>query len=149
MVGDVAVRHAPLAGGSIAGAQVAEMIDELPMLAALGPFTEKGIEIHDAQRTAREGKRPDRRACGGSARDGRATWKNFPTACAWPAALPDKLRGAKIEPHGDHRIAMALAIAALGAKGETVIRDADCVGVSFPEFFATLERLRGAEVSRG
>ena len=40
-------------------------------------------------------------------------------------------------------------VAALGAKGETVIRDADCVGVSFPEFFATLERLRGAEVSSG
>ena len=40
---------APLAGGNVSGAQVAEMIDELPMLAALGPFTEKGIEIHDAK----------------------------------------------------------------------------------------------------
>ena len=49
LVGDVSVRHAPLEGGKISGAQVAEMIDELPMLAALGPFTEKGIEIHDAQ----------------------------------------------------------------------------------------------------
>ena len=41
LVGDVAVRHAPLEGGNISGPQVAEMIDELPMLAALGPFTEK------------------------------------------------------------------------------------------------------------
>ena len=49
LIGDVSVRHAPLAGGSISGAQVAELIDELPMLAALGPFTENGIEIHDAQ----------------------------------------------------------------------------------------------------
>src|SRR5271163_611578 len=49
LIGDVSVRRAPLIGGSISGAQVAEMIDELPMLAALGPFTEKGIEIHDAQ----------------------------------------------------------------------------------------------------
>ena len=49
LIGDVSVRHAPLVGGSISGPQVAEMIDELPMLAALGPFTEKGIEIHDAQ----------------------------------------------------------------------------------------------------
>ena len=49
LVGDLAVRHAPLAGGTVSGSQVAEMIDELPMLAALGPFTEKGIEIHDAQ----------------------------------------------------------------------------------------------------
>ncbi|MGA8985538.1 MAG: 3-phosphoshikimate 1-carboxyvinyltransferase, partial [Candidatus Acidiferrales bacterium] len=49
LIGDVSVRHAALAGGNISGAQVAEMIDELPMIAALGPFTEKGIEIHDAQ----------------------------------------------------------------------------------------------------
>ena len=48
LIGDVAVHHAPLVGGSISGAQVAELIDELPMLAALGPFTENGIEIRDA-----------------------------------------------------------------------------------------------------
>ena len=56
-----------------------------------------------------------------------------------------KLRGAKVDPAGDHRIAMALAIAALGAEGDTVIRNADCVAVSYPEFFTTLERLRGEE----
>ena len=56
-----------------------------------------------------------------------------------------KMRGARIDPRGDHRIAMALAVAALGAEGETVIRDADCVAVSFPEFFPILERLRGAK----
>ena len=55
-----------------------------------------------------------------------------------------KLRGAKVDPHGDHRIAMALAVAALGADGDTVIHDAGCVAVSFPDFFATLDRLRGA-----
>ena len=49
LVGDVSVRYAPIEGGTISGSQVAEMIDELPMLAALGPYTEKGIEIHDAQ----------------------------------------------------------------------------------------------------
>jgi 3-phosphoshikimate 1-carboxyvinyltransferase len=48
-----------------------------------------------------------------------------------------------VDPRGDHRIAMALAVAALGADGDTTIRDADCVAVSFPDFFATLERLRG------
>jgi 3-phosphoshikimate 1-carboxyvinyltransferase len=48
LVGDLSVRYSQLSGGSIAGAQVAEMIDELPMLAALGAYTEKGIEIHDA-----------------------------------------------------------------------------------------------------
>jgi 3-phosphoshikimate 1-carboxyvinyltransferase len=40
---------------------------------------------------------------------------------------------------------MALSVAALGAEGDTTIRDADCVGVSFPEFFATIDRLRGAQ----
>ena len=42
---------------------------------------------------------------------------------------------------------MALSVAALGAEGDTAIRDAECVGVSFPEFFATLDRLRGGEAS--
>jgi 3-phosphoshikimate 1-carboxyvinyltransferase len=65
--------------------------------------------------------------------------------------LPDGLRiagrsagplhGAEIEPHGDHRMAMAFAVAALGAEGETVIRDSECAAVSYPEFFLTLERL--------
>jgi 3-phosphoshikimate 1-carboxyvinyltransferase len=55
------------------------------------------------------------------------------------------LRGGKVDPQGDHRIAMALAVAALGAEGNTVIRDSECVGVSFPEFFRTLEKLRDAE----
>ena len=52
-----------------------------------------------------------------------------------------KLRGAEIEPHGDHRIAMAFAVAALGARGDSVIRDSDCAAVSYPEFFSTLDRL--------
>jgi 3-phosphoshikimate 1-carboxyvinyltransferase len=60
-------------------------------------------------------------------------------------AATSKLRGAKVDPQGDHRIAMALAVAALGAEGDTVIRDSECVGVSFPDFFKTLERLRGGE----
>jgi 3-phosphoshikimate 1-carboxyvinyltransferase len=51
------------------------------------------------------------------------------------------LHGAEIDPHGDHRIAMAFAVAALGAHGETRIRDAECVAVSYPDFFSVLERL--------
>ena len=52
-----------------------------------------------------------------------------------------RLHGAEIDPHGDHRMAMAFAVAALGAEGETIIRDAECAAVSYPEFFSTLERL--------
>jgi len=142
LVGDLSVRHAELAGGEISGAQVAEMIDELPMLAALGPFTEKGIEIHDAKEL--RVKESDRIAtlAEGLRRMG-ASVEEFPDGMRVAGRSAGKLKGATIEPHGDHRIAMALAVAALGAEGETTIRDAECAGVSFPEFFEVLDRLRG------
>jgi 3-phosphoshikimate 1-carboxyvinyltransferase len=54
---------------------------------------------------------------------------------------PAALRGATVESHGDHRIAMALAVAALVASGPTTIEDADCVAVSYPNFFAQLQEL--------
>ena len=141
LVGDVAVRHAPLAGGTISGAQVAEMIDELPMLAALGPFTEKGIEIHDAQEL--RVKESDRiAALAEGLREMGARVEEFPDGMRVEGRAAGKLRGAKVDPQGDHRIAMALSVAALGAEGDTVIRDADCVGVSFPEFFTIVKTPR-------
>lgn len=141
LVGDVSVHHAPLAGGSISGAQVAEMIDELPMLAALGPFTEKGIEIHDAQEL--RVKESDRiRSLAEGLRQMGAHVEEFPDGMRVEGRSTGELRGAIVDPCGDHRIAMALSVAALGAVGATVIRDADCAAVSFPEFYATLERLR-------
>jgi 3-phosphoshikimate 1-carboxyvinyltransferase len=150
LIGDVSVRHAPLVGGSISGAQVAEMIDELPMLAALGPFTEKGIEIHDAlELRLTESDRIAALAEGLRLIGARV--EEFPDGLrvegrgAGASAATSKLRGAKVDPQGDHRIAMALAVAALGAEGDTVIKDSECVGVSFPDFFKTLERLRGGE----
>ena len=141
LICDVSVRHAPLAGGNISRSAGGGMIDELPMLAALGPFTEKGIEIHDAQEL--RVKESDRIAalCRGPAEGARA--EEFADGMRVAGRAAGKLRGAKVDPQGDHRIAMALAVAALGADGETVIRDADCVGVSFPDFFTVLEKLRG------
>jgi 3-phosphoshikimate 1-carboxyvinyltransferase len=122
IVGDLAVKGASLKGGVIEGQQIPLVIDELPMLAALGPYTEQGIEIRDAAEL--RVKESDR-----------------------IAALAENLRrmGATVEerpePYGDHRIAMAFAVAALGAQGPTVIRDADCSGVSYPTFFDDLERV--------
>jgi 3-phosphoshikimate 1-carboxyvinyltransferase len=148
LVGDLSVRFSTLSGGTIAGRQVAEMIDELPMLAALGPYTEKGIEIHDAQELrVKESDRIATLAAG--LRLMGADVEEFPDGMRVAGRNSGKLRGAKIDPQGDHRIAMALSVAALGAEGDTVIRDAECVGVSFPEFFKTLERLRGANVDEG
>src|SRR6185437_7220802 len=144
LAGDVSVRHAALEGGSVAGAQVAEMIDELPMLAALGPFTQKGIEFHDAAEL--RVKESDRiAALAEGLRQMGARVEEVPDGMHVEGRAAGKLHGAKIDPQGDHRIAMALSVAALGAEGGTTIRDAECVGVSFPEFFATLDRLRAAE----
>jgi 3-phosphoshikimate 1-carboxyvinyltransferase len=142
LVGDVSVRHAPLKGGNVAGSDVAEMIDELPMLAALGPFTEQGIEVHDAQEL--RVKESDRIAAlaEGLRRMG-AQVEEFPDGMRVAGKSAGKLRGAKIDPQGDHRIAMALAVAAFGAEGDTTILDADCAAVSFPDFFNTMDRLRG------
>jgi 3-phosphoshikimate 1-carboxyvinyltransferase len=141
LVGDVAVRHSALEGGAISGAQVAEMIDELPMLAALGPYTEKGIEIRGAEEL--RVKESDRiAALAEGLRLMGADVEEFPDGLRVAGQGGGKLRGGKVDPQGDHRIAMALAVAALGAKGDSTILDADCAAVSFPEFFATLSRLR-------
>lgn len=140
LVGDLSIQHAEIAGGTIAGAKVAEMIDELPMLAALGPFTESGIEIRDAKEL--RVKESDRIAviAEGLRRLG-AKVEEFPDGLRVEGRRGGKLKGGKIDPHGDHRIAMALAVGALGAEGDTTILDSDCAAVSFPEFFPTLARL--------
>jgi 3-phosphoshikimate 1-carboxyvinyltransferase len=72
-----------------------------------------------------------------------ASVEEFPDGLRVEGRSAGALRGAKVDAAGDHRIAMAMSIAALGAKHDTVIRDADCVAVSYPEFFDTLKRLRG------
>jgi 3-phosphoshikimate 1-carboxyvinyltransferase len=148
LIGDVSVRYAPLTGGAISGPQVAEMIDELPMLAALGAYTEHGIEIHDAQELrVKESDRIAALAAGLQALGANVT--EYPDGMRVEGKPSGKLRGAKVDPQGDHRIAMALAVTALGAEGDTVVRDSECVGVSFPEFFTTLDKLRDAQSKEG
>lgn len=140
LVGDIAVRHAALEGGVIEGPAVAQLMDELPMLAALGPFTEKGIEIRDAAEL--RVKESDRiAAVAENLRRMGARVEERGDGLLVAGRTAGKLRGAEIDSRGDHRIAMAFAIAALGAEGPSVIRNAECAGVSYPEFFETLERL--------
>jgi 3-phosphoshikimate 1-carboxyvinyltransferase len=140
IVGDLAVKGASLKGGVIEGDQIPLLIDELPMLAALGPYTEQGIEIRDAAEL--RVKESDRiAALAENLRRMGATVEERPDGLRVEGRAAGKLRGAEIEPHGDHRIAMAFAIAALGANGPTLIRDADCAGVSYPTFFDDLERV--------
>jgi 3-phosphoshikimate 1-carboxyvinyltransferase len=140
IVGDLAVKGTSLKGGVIEGAQIPLVIDELPMLAALGPYTEQGIEIRDA--TELRVKESDRiAALAENLRRMGATVEERPDGLRVEGRQAGRLRGAEIEPHGDHRIAMAFAVAALAADGDTVIRDADCAGVSYPAFFDDLERV--------
>jgi len=140
IVGDLAVKGASLKGGVIEGDQIPLVIDELPMLAALGPYTEQGIEIRDAAEL--RVKESDRiAALAENLRRMGATVEERPDGLRVAGRQGGRLRGAEIEPHGDHRIAMAFAVAALGANGATVIRDADCAGVSYPTFFNDLDRV--------
>jgi 3-phosphoshikimate 1-carboxyvinyltransferase len=140
VVGDLAVKGATLRGGIIEGDTVPLLIDELPMLAALGPFTEQGIEIRDAAEL--RVKESDRiAALAENLRRMGAHVEERPDGLRVEGRNAGKLHGAEIEPHGDHRIAMAFAIAGLAAEGKTIIRDADCAGVSFPAFYEELHRL--------
>jgi 3-phosphoshikimate 1-carboxyvinyltransferase len=140
IIGDLAVKGASLKGGVIEGEQIPLVIDELPMLAALGPYTEQGIEIRDAKEL--RVKESDRiAALAENLRRMGATVEERPDGLRVEGRQAGRLRGAEIEPHGDHRIAMAFAVAALAAEGNTVIRDADCAGVSYPAFFEDLERV--------
>lgn len=140
LVGDLSVKGALLKGGVIAGEQIPLLIDELPMLAALGPYTEEGIEIRDAAEL--RVKESDRiAALAENLRRMGATVEEHPDGLKVAGRTAGKLRGAEIEPRGDHRIAMAFAVAGLAAEGNTVIRGSDCAGVSFSTFFEELNRM--------
>jgi 3-phosphoshikimate 1-carboxyvinyltransferase len=140
LVGDVTAEHAPLSGGVLSGSRIAQLIDELPMLAALGPYTEQGVEIRDAAELRI--KESDRIAVvAENLRRMGAHVEERPDGLRVDGRAAGALHGAEIDPHSDHRIAMAFAVAALGARGETRIRDAECAAVSFPDFYAVLERL--------
>jgi 3-phosphoshikimate 1-carboxyvinyltransferase len=140
LVGDLSVKGSSLKGGVIAGEHIPLLIDELPMLAALGPYTEEGIEIRDAAEL--RVKESDRiAALVENLRRMGATVEERPDGLRVQGRQAGKLHGAEIDPRGDHRIAMAFAVAALGAEGNTVIRNSDCAGVSFPSFFEELNRM--------
>jgi 3-phosphoshikimate 1-carboxyvinyltransferase len=140
LVGDVSAQYAPLSGGVLSGGRIAQLIDELPMLAALGPYTEQGVEIRDAKELRI--KESDRIAVmAENLRRMGASVEERPDGLRVEGRSAGRLKGAEIDPHGDHRIAMAFAVAALGAQGQTRIRDAECAEVSFPDFFPALGRL--------
>jgi 3-phosphoshikimate 1-carboxyvinyltransferase len=138
LVGTVGVKGGPLGGITVAGADTAALIDELPVLAAIGPYTRDGIEIHDASEL--RVKESDRIAVvAQNLRSMGARVDERPDGISVPG--DQSLHGAEVDSHGDHRIAMAFAIAALRAQGDTRILNAGVADVSYPGFFSDLNSI--------
>ena len=135
---DLLVRSSSLKGVTVGGEIIPTLIDEIPMIAVMACFAEGTTIIKDAQELkVKESNRIDTvvtnlKAMGAhieATDDGMIIEGGYP------------LHGAVIDSHLDHRIAMSFAIGALGADGETTIQGADCVKISYPEFYETLEIL--------
>ena len=138
LAGSVEVDGRDLRGGMIAGADTAALIDEIPVLAAIAPYTATGFEVRDAgELRVKESDRiasivTNLRAMG-------AEVEELEDGLKIPGG--QRLHGAEIDSFGDHRIAMAFAVAALRAEGETTIHHADAAVISLPGFFGALESL--------
>ena len=134
--GIVEVTGVPLKGTVMQGKEVSQFIDELPILAVAGALATGQTIIRHAQEL--RVKETDRIA---------AIAHNLRTMGAQVTEMNDglqiygpvPLRGARVASFGDHRIAMAFAIAGLFADGETIVQDADCIGESYPGFATVLE----------
>jgi 3-phosphoshikimate 1-carboxyvinyltransferase len=135
-VGDLQVTYGPIRGGAIEGEVAAALIDEIPVLAVLGATSEKGLVVRDAAEL--RVKETDRIATivENMKRMGIAAHET-PDGMSIPGG--QHFRGARVDSFGDHRIAMAFAIAALTADSETTIENSEAASVSFPEFYELLE----------
>jgi 3-phosphoshikimate 1-carboxyvinyltransferase len=138
LVGTVQVTAPPegLGSTSVTGSLAAQLIDELPVLAAIAPYTSGGIRIRDAKEL--RVKESDRialvvqnlRAMGAEVTE-HEDGMDIPGG--------QQLHGAVIDSGGDHRIAMAFSVAALRAEGDTLIQGSESAAISFPEFFELLD----------
>jgi len=136
-VGDIIASSCHLHATEAAGAMIPRLIDEVPLLAVAATQAEGVAIIRDAaELRVKESDRLAAMAEGLAAMSARI--EELPDGLIITG--PSSLRGATVSSHGDHRVAMALAIAGLVAEGETVIEDTDCIATSFPGF---AERLRG------
>jgi 3-phosphoshikimate 1-carboxyvinyltransferase len=136
--GTVTVTGGALRAMALRGSDVGSAIDEIPVLLAIATQAE-GVTTIDGAGELRV-KESDRIAtmADGLRRMG-AVVDERPDGVSIHG--PARLRGATVESHGDHRIAMALAVAGLTASSPTRIEGADCVAVSYPSFFSDLRQL--------
>ena len=134
-VGDVTAETSEITGMEIGGQWIPNVIDEIPMLAVLGTRSQQGIRIRDAAEL--RAKESDRiHAVAINLRALGAAVEEYPDGLF--VAGQQALRAGVVDSFGDHRIAMAFAIAGLFASGPVVIKDPGCVAISFPGFFELL-----------
>ena len=138
LIGNLQIRKSRMRGGVIAGATTAAVIDEIPILAVLGALSEEGLAVRDAAEL--RVKETDRIATieDNLGRMGVAV-KTTEDSIEIPGR--QKLHGAELDSLGDHRIAMAFAVAATLADGPSTIQEAEAASVSFPEFYSTLRQI--------
>jgi 3-phosphoshikimate 1-carboxyvinyltransferase len=137
-LGSITVRHGDLVATHIQPQEVPGVIDELPVLAALATH---GGELSVSGAQELRVKESDRisalaeglRRMGGDVDE---------QPDGFHVRGTQRLRGGDVDAKNDHRLAMAFAIAALGARGPTTINDAGAAAVSYPDFFPVLESLR-------
>ncbi len=135
---DLIVRHQALHGTTVFGNRVALLIDEIPILAVLATQAEGTTHIRDAGEL--RVKESDRlTAIANNLRAMGAAVEELPDGLVITG--PTQLRGVEIDSFGDHRIAMAFAIAGLLADSPTTIRAAECADISFPGFFEKVSQL--------
>lgn len=137
-VADIRVRSSRLTGTEIGGDIIPHLIDEIPVLAVAAALAEGETVVRDAGELRH--KETDRIAAVVDLL-GRMGANIEERADGFVIRGVRQLHGAAIDSRGDHRIAMAAAVAGLVAGGETVIRGAECASISYPSFFDTLNRL--------
>jgi 3-phosphoshikimate 1-carboxyvinyltransferase len=143
--GAVEITGAALKGTVIQGKEVPQLVDELPVLAVAGALASGTTVIRQAEELRL--KETDRIA---------AIAHNLRTMGTQVVELKDgleihgrpSLRGARVASFGDHRIAMAFAVAGLHADGETIVQDVECVGESYPNFEEALEEFMSPKHTR-
>ncbi len=137
--GDVEVRASDLVGATIEAAEVPSLIDELPILAVAASHARGETVVRGAgELRAKESNRietvvEELRRVGGHVR---ATRDGFRVK-----GVPSRLRGGKIDSHGDHRLAMLGAVVGVASREGVELHDADAAAVSFPGFFEVLEQV--------
>lgn len=142
-IADILARSNELQGVEVGGELVPRMIDEFPILAVTA--TQAGGETVVRGAGELRVKETDRiAAISNELRKMGAGIRERPDG--FIVEGPARLKGARVDSHSDHRLAMALAVAGLVAEGETIIEGAECIGDSFPGFEETLKSLKGKSI---